>query len=464
MEAEAALVEEEEIIPLYADFGPAMFQPYVLDLAGLGFASPHTTHCMACVVLTRANGVLLALPELAVPGDALARGDTADAHALVGPHLKLDVGAAMLDDVSVLQEPSPVVDRSVSAELVDFSAEVLRYLRSIEEVSEVMSALSFDYREPLLIPAPEILVARARMGKRRVGLSGGENLVLLGRRGATDTWPPRRRFGNTQRWRRTTGADSNASAGKHSAWWRKRRTTSYYVPTEEEAHSRIIGSEFGANQSDASGFGQPSAGPILEDCSNGSNNQAGDRQIISLAKAHWQLDYAWITKSLQLEELGGGDASAQGNWGSEAEGGLHSTRHGRLSWWAYLVSIGFEEAVLNSCAFGSIHKKPFRLLGWGLDMARLRVPCPGGHQHVRIAGKYTKPSAVYHPGVAAHIAACFAEALARSDAEADVPEGPRLESLVINDILLQDGWSTLAHWHWRKPGHINILESRAFVA
>lgn len=71
---------------------------------------------------------------------------------------------------------------------------------------------------------------------------------------------------------------------------------------------------------------------------------------------------------------------------------------------------------------------------------------------------------VYHPGVAERIAAVFAKALARIEADEDAPEGPRLEGLVINDILLQDGWSILAHWHWRKPGHINILESRAFVA
>ena len=84
----------------------------------------------------------------------------------------------MLDEVSILQEPSPVVDRSVSAELVDFSAEVLRYLRSVEEVSEVMSILSFDYREPLLIPAPEILVARAHEWARGELDSVGERILF----------------------------------------------------------------------------------------------------------------------------------------------------------------------------------------------------------------------------------------------------------------------------------------------
>ena len=55
-----------------------------------------------------------------------------------------------------------------------------------------------------------------------------------------------------------------------------------------------------------------------------------------------------------------------------------------------LLSIGFEEAVINSCAFGSIHKKPFRLLGHGLPMESLNVPCPGGHEHVKVEANTRK--------------------------------------------------------------------------
>ena len=137
----------------------------------------------------------------------------------------------------------------------------------------------------------------------------------------------------------------------------------------------------------------------------------------------------------------------------------------KLAWistWSFLKGIGFQEAALNSCALGSTHKKPFRLLGWGLDMEMLHVPCPGGHSHVRIEGKLTKASAVYHPGVAQRIAECFAKALRGLEVE-DSTSATNLESVVLNDVLLQDGWQTLAHWWWSKPGHINILESRAFV-
>ena len=117
----------------------------------------------------------------------------------------------------------------------------------------------------------------------------------------------------------------------------------------------------------------------------------------------------------------------------------------KMAWlpmWRYLLEIGFVEAALNSCAFGSPHKKPFRLLGWGLDMQMLTVPCPGGHQHVRIEGKFTKPSAVYHPGVAKRIAECFAAALRKAEPPT-TPPATSLESVVLNDLLVQNG----QQWH-----------------
>ena len=118
--ADGTQEEDEGFPPLHSDFGPATFLPYVLDLAALGFGSAHIAQCLAFVVLARRDGVLLALPELAAPGEVLARGDTAESTALVGPHLKAEFGAAMLNEVSLLQEPQPVRDRSIPAELVPF--------------------------------------------------------------------------------------------------------------------------------------------------------------------------------------------------------------------------------------------------------------------------------------------------------------------------------------------------------
>lgn len=153
-------------------------------------------------------------------------------------------------------------------------------------------------------------------------------------------------------------------------------------------------------------------------------------------------------------------------WRYEVIALLEQPQLSKMAWlpmWLYLLEIGFKEAILNSCAFGSIHKKPFRLLGHGLDMGALNMPCPGGHQHVRIEGKYTKPSAVYHPKLADFVAEHIYQALG-SQKTCDKNEPPEIESVILNDLLQQDNWVVEAEWDWAQPGHINVLESRSLVA
>ena len=131
--------------------------------------------------------------------------------------------------------------------------------------------------------------------------------------------------------------------------------------------------------------------------------------------------------------------------------------------WQYLLQIGFAEAIINSRAFGSIHKKPFRLPGQGLDMSRLNVSCPGGHDRVRIQGKFTKASALYHPKFAEFIALRIKEALVDVKAP-ELKATPEIEGVVLNDFLQQSDWRVDAEWFWSQAGHINVLESRSLVA
>ena len=147
---------------------------------------------------------------------------------------------------------------------------------------------------------------------------------------------------------------------------------------------------------------------------------------------------------------------------------LEQARLSKMAWlamWRYLLEIGFEEACLASCRFGSIHRKEFRFLGQGLDMASMNLPCLGGHHHVRIEGKYTRASAVYVPKLAAFIAELFYKALKRQDADASLEKGlPQIESVILNDVLSSDGWSVDHTWAWRYPSHINIFESYSIVS
>jgi len=78
-----------------------------------------------------------------------------------------------------------------------------------------------------------------------------------------------------------------------------------------------------------------------------------------------------------------------------------------LPHWRNLLLLGFSEAVIASCQFGSEHKKEFVFLVYGVPTDGLEVKCPGGHEHIKIEGKYTRPSATYVKGLAHHVAVFF---------------------------------------------------------
>lgn len=59
---------------------------------------------------------------------------------------------------------------------------------------------------------------------------------------------------------------------------------------------------------------------------------------------------------------------------------------------------------VDSCMYGSIHRKSFALLGTHADFGPVSLRCDGSHTHVPVEGKYTKASATYTPGLAAAIA------------------------------------------------------------
>ena len=137
-----------------------------------------------------------------------------------------------------------------------------------------------------------------------------------------------------------------------------------------------------------------------------------------------------------------------------------------LSMWRFLLrEKNFSEAVCASCAFGSPHLKQFRLLTYGLDAAGMTVRCRGGHKHLRIEGKWTKPSAVYVPALAEHFALHFKRALVRLREEfEDEPVVTGLESVIADDILIAGKWSLEHQWHWKSQAHINVLESHAYLS
>lgn len=78
--------------------------------------------------------------------------------------------------------------------------------------------------------------------------------------------------------------------------------------------------------------------------------------------------------------------------------GLEQPRRSKMAWldeWRSLVDSGdFCEAVLAACQFGSPHQKEFRFLLLLIAVAEVERHCTRDHAHVKIQGKFTRPSAM----------------------------------------------------------------------
>ena len=138
------------------------------------------------------------------------------------------------------------------------------------------------------------------------------------------------------------------------------------------------------------------------------------------------------------------------------------TKMKKLPEWQWLVENGWaHEEWLAACAFGSPHLKEFIFLACGLETAPLHRTCSRDHEHIQIAGKFTKPSAVYPDALAEALATCFEKALLKKlRREKDLePSVAGLESVLCNDVLLSADWKVEESWSWRKPSHINLQET-----
>ena len=141
--------------------------------------------------------------------------------------------------------------------------------------------------------------------------------------------------------------------------------------------------------------------------------------------------------------------------------GGEQPRRSKMAWlriWRSLAELpGVEEFFLSACQF--------RLIGVNVDFSNCARPCRGGHEHVRVEGRFTKDSAIYPEALAREIAISFCNfvAEARSAARAEAPPCSGLESPIINDLLAGRQWSVDAVWRWKRKEHINLLETRGLI-
>ena len=150
------------MIPLHSEFTAAGFRLYTLDVGlALGLQEEEQGLTLAQVVLTRQDGLLLALPELAISADILALGNQEGTQGLVGPSTRVEVVCAALDEEAIALPPVPVEGRTLTVLLVDFTNDVLPFLKALRDRDLLDSVHAYEMLEPLLVPESSDLVARA---------------------------------------------------------------------------------------------------------------------------------------------------------------------------------------------------------------------------------------------------------------------------------------------------------------
>ena len=143
-------------------------------------------------------------------------------------------------------------------------------------------------------------------------------------------------------------------------------------------------------------------------------------------------------------------------------------RRSKMRWlqeWRRLLELGATECSVASCAHGSPHQKEFGLIGANVSLKKIARRCSRDHTHIPIQGKYTRPSAVYCPGLAVAFADLFKENIERRQSyfeQCDV-NVQGLENVLANDMCVVLDWQDVDDWRWRRPSHINILEGKAIL-
>ena len=128
-----------------------------------------------------------------------------------------------------------------------------------------------------------------------------------------------------------------------------------------------------------------------------------------------------------------------------------------------LIALGAVECAFASCAYRSPHHKEFGLIGVNVVLDGIARKCSRDHTHIPIQGKYTKPSAVYCPGLAVAFAELFYKHLLEYDMQmrSEDFDISGLESILANDVSVGLSWEQSASWSWKRSSHINVLEGKA---
>lgn len=285
------VVPPDEILPLYADGEQSMFQPYVFDLASSPLNGAGASTTVALVVLLRKDGLLVAVPEIAIPPEARAAAQGAKAGNFTGPSTVVSVPLALMDEITITAWPTPVAGSDVSVVLADFSLDALNYLKLVAGSEDLENITTFEFPETFHSPTPKDLVAQALSWISSLAQAWGAPSVLLGRRTASHSCDPSRQKNST----------STSSESSSSRWYRRQRKTkgdSGSVSRKPRAHREgLARGHNSAGKSSGAYFG------------NGGSSSEAARQVVSIEEATFVINCHWIRSQLESCRSGSEDAS-----------------------------------------------------------------------------------------------------------------------------------------------------------
>lgn len=226
------------LIPLFNEFGPSGYQPYVLDLEAIGLGGGPIRQTLAFAVLIRQGGVLLALPDGALPRSVLFSGNVVGSQETFGPSTRVEVACSYLDEETLMISQDGLVGQVMEILLIDATADALPGLSPLTSVEELEQIFLFDGSEPTVVPSPDELVGKAQDWARGAEELPPERVQYYSADDVPETppVPPEKRPGR----RRAPGAGSGGD-GPAKEPSRKKPTVSQLAESLQEISQTLPG-------------------------------------------------------------------------------------------------------------------------------------------------------------------------------------------------------------------------------
>lgn len=149
----------EDITAIRAEGRPDQFQLYALNVEGAGLSSGAQVLCY--VVLTRREGILLALPDQVIPEDVILAGASAAREDLAGPSTLAVVDFGYMDEGDVQLAPEPVSGQAAPVLLMDFHQDITEFLNPIIAPVGLEGLRFFNELDHFLVPMPQDVAEKA---------------------------------------------------------------------------------------------------------------------------------------------------------------------------------------------------------------------------------------------------------------------------------------------------------------